>query len=132
MCISVRAHDVLVSTIDDRLPRGNVPEQRQHIVEIGEVRRERDVVLARAENIVEAPGEHDLQGLAAHRVEMPRGDAFAVDGRPWSASEEAAVNLGEIEPFRAERLMAQHAAAQIAAERRLHPIRQAARQMLQR
>jgi hypothetical protein len=27
-----------------------------------------------------APGEHDLDGLGARRVEMPRGNALAGDG----------------------------------------------------
>ena len=47
------------------------------------------------EDIVEAAAKHDLAGLGADRVEVPRTDAFAVDRRPLSSGKKPPVNFIE-------------------------------------
>ena len=46
-------------------------------------------------NVVETAAKHDLAGFGADRVEVPRTDAFSVDGRPLTSDKKSPINLIE-------------------------------------
>ena len=65
-----------------RLPR-QIREPAQCNVKIAEIIRKRNVMAIWLKDVIEAAAKHDLAGLGADRVEVPRTDAFAVDSRPF-------------------------------------------------
>jgi len=56
-------------------------------------------MLIRLENIVVAPGKHDLTGLGADSVEVSGGDALPIKVRTSVISEESLINQVKWELF---------------------------------
>lgn len=84
-----------VSSTGDPPPLDRVSEPRDRLIDVGEIRVERDVVLIRRQNIVISPAQQDLTRPRPRSVEMAGRNAFRIDRTARSAGKKARLDLVE-------------------------------------
>src|SRR5215472_8949378 len=121
-----------VSGTGDPPPLDRVSEPRDRLIDVGEIRVERDVVLIRRQNIVVSPAQQDLTRPRPRSVEMAGGNAFGIDRTARSTGKKACLDLIETCLAVIRCLMADRRNLQQPSEPGLRPIRQAPAQGMDR
>src|SRR5438309_6043155 len=94
MCARVCRQRMLVRGFHDAGPLTNTSESPHSLVDVRQIRADRDVVRARLENVVVGPFDQDLTGLRADRLEMARRDGLSGHG-PLLRPPELVIDLVE-------------------------------------
>src|SRR5215831_13041992 len=122
----------VVSGTGDPPPLDRVSEPRDRLIDVGEIRVERDVVLIGRQNIVISPAQQDLTRPRPRSVEMAGGNAFGIDRTARSTGKKACLDLIETCLAVIKCLMADRRNLQQTSKPGLQPIRQAPAQSMDR